>query len=157
MAQVTFLPLTFIVKLLEFYLICEYQVSFLNVGPNLANNIPQINDDSVTNYITGSYPNSMSILESTHNEIINIVNLLKYGSSVGIDEISSVVVKAVILEISKPLNTIINLSLKSGQFPNQLKIAKFLPIYKSSGKKSYAITAQYQFSHSFQFFLESVV
>ena len=55
------------------------------MGPNLANNIPQINDDSVTNYITGSYSNNMSILESTHNEIINIVNLLKSGSSVGID------------------------------------------------------------------------
>ena len=77
----------------------------------------------------------MSILESTPNEIINIVNLLKSGSSVGNNEISSVVVKAVILEISKPLNTIINLSLKSGQFPNQLKIAKIIPIYKSSNKK----------------------
>ena len=48
---------------------------FVNVGPNLAKNIPQINDDSVTNYITGSYPNSMSILKSTLNEIINIVCL----------------------------------------------------------------------------------
>ena len=66
----------------------------------------------------------MSILKSTPNEIINIVNLLKSGSSVSIDEISSVVVKAVILEISIPINTIINLSLNSGQFPNQLKIAK---------------------------------
>ena len=104
-------------------------------GPNLAKNIPQINGDSVTNYITGSYPNSMSILESTPNEIIKIVNLLKSGSSVGIDEIYSVVVKAVILEISTPLNTIINLSLNSGQFPNQLKIAKIIPIYNSSDKK----------------------
>ena len=66
----------------------------------------------------------MYILESTHNDIINIVNLLKSGRSVGIDEKSSVLVKAVILEISIPLNTIINLSLNSGQFPNQLKIAK---------------------------------
>ena len=103
--------------------------------PNLAKNIPQINDDSVTNYITGSYPNSMSILKSTPNEIINIVNLLKSGNSVGFDEISSVVVKAVILEISIPLNTIINLSLNYGQFSNQLKIAKLEPNYKSSDKK----------------------
>ena len=77
----------------------------------------------------------MSILESTLNEIINIVNLLKSGRSVGIDEISSVVVMAIILEISMPLNTIMNLSLNSGQFPNQLKIAKIIPIYKSSDKK----------------------
>ena len=61
----------------------------------------------------------MSILEGAPNEIIDIVNLLKSGSFVGIDEISSVVVKAVILETSIPLNTIINLSLNSGQFSNQ--------------------------------------
>ena len=58
----------------------------------LQNNIPQINDDCVTNYITGSYLNSMSILESTCNEIINIVNLLISGSYVDIDEIPSDVV-----------------------------------------------------------------
>ena len=92
----------------------------------------------------------MSILESTSNEIINIENLLKSGSSVGIDEISSVVVKAVILEISIPLNIIINLTLNSGQFPNQLKIAKIIPIYKSSDRKKFKITAQYQFIQSFE-------
>ena len=52
-----------------------------------------------------------------------------------IDEISSVVVTAVILKISVLLNTIINLSLNSGQFPSQLKIAKIIPIYKSSDKQ----------------------
>ena len=45
----------------------------------------------------------MSILESTPNEIINILNLLKSGSYADIDSISSVVIKAVILEISIPL------------------------------------------------------
>ena len=92
----------------------EFNDNFVNVGPKLATNIPQINDDSATNYITGSYPNSISVLKNTSKEIINIVHLLKSGSSVGIDEISSVVVK-----ISIPLNTIINLCLNSGQFRNQ--------------------------------------
>ena len=35
------------------------------------------NDDSVTNYITGSYPSSVSILESNTNEIINISKFIK--------------------------------------------------------------------------------
>ena len=77
----------------------------------------------------------MSILESTPYQLINIVNLLKSGSSVGIDELSSVVIKAVILEISIPLNTISNLSLNSGQFSNQLKIAKIITIYKLNDNK----------------------
>ena len=63
-------------------------------------------------------------------KLLTLVNLLKSGSSVGIDKISSVVVKGVILEISMPVNIIINLSLNCGQFNNQLKIAAIIPIYK---------------------------
>jgi len=45
-------------------------------------------------------------------------------------------IKKVILSISAPLKHIFNLSFNSGSIPNQLKIAKVIPIYKSGDKTS---------------------
>ena len=66
----------------------------------------------------------MSVFESTSNEVINIVNILKSSNSVGYDQISPNLIKNVISVISTPLSNIINLSLNTGKVPDQLKIAK---------------------------------
>ena len=49
------------------------------------------------------------------------VNLLKSSFSKGADDISSVVTKKVINELSVPLSIIFNKSFKLGQFPDKLK------------------------------------
>jgi len=46
------------------------------------------------------------------------------------------VVKNVISTIAQPLADIVNLSLFSGIFPDQLKIAKVVPIFKNEKKAS---------------------
>ena len=63
-------------------------------------------------------------------DIINIVNKLK--SSSGQDGISTKIMKATITNIINPITYIINQSLQTGIFPNQMKTAKVVPIYKSS-------------------------
>jgi hypothetical protein len=45
------------------------------------------------------------------------------------------IAKEVIPEIVLPLTSIFNKSLQSGQFPDKLKIAKIVPIYKSEDKQ----------------------
>ena len=77
----------------------------------------------------------MSVIESTPNEVINIVNILKSSNSVGYDQIFTNLIKNVISEISTPLSNIIHLSLNTGKVPDQLKIGKIIPIYKSNDKK----------------------
>uniref|UniRef100_A0A3P9L4Z8 Reverse transcriptase domain-containing protein n=1 Tax=Oryzias latipes TaxID=8090 RepID=A0A3P9L4Z8_ORYLA len=47
------------------------------------------------------------------------------------------VVKKVIHSVAKPLTYICNLSLQTGRFPNQMKIAKVIPIYKSGDKHQF--------------------
>ena len=43
-------------------------------------------------------------------------------------------VKTIITEIVKPLNHICNVSFHTGVFPNQMKIAKVIPVFKAGDK-----------------------
>ena len=77
-----------------------------------------------------SQTNSMFIQYVAPQDIINIVNKLK--SSSGQDGISTKIMKATITNIINPITHIINQSLQTGIVPDQMKIAKVVPIYKSS-------------------------
>ena len=56
---------------------------------------------------------------------------LKSNKSAGLDEISVNVVKSIFDKIPIPIYHIFNLSLKQGIFPNKLKIANVLPVFKA--------------------------
>lgn len=47
------------------------------------------------------------------------------------------IVKRTINEISKPLTYIYNLSFQTGRFPNKMKVAKVIPVYKSRDKHQF--------------------
>ena len=55
---------------------------FVNVGPNLANNIPASNGD-ISSYLTGSYMNGMAVKETDPVEIVRLAGSLKNTSSIG--------------------------------------------------------------------------
>ena len=57
-------------------------------------------------------------------------------SSSGYDMFSNKIIKAIKNEISKPLTLIINQMLESGIFPDSLKIAKIIPLYKKGNINS---------------------
>jgi hypothetical protein len=57
-------------------------------------------------------------------------------SLAGYDEIPDMIVKQCIHTVKKPLTFIINLSLSSGIFPNQMEIAKVRPILKKGQKQN---------------------
>ena len=70
----------------------------------------------------------------SENEIINMVNLSKSKTSFGYDGISMQIVKYIIKFIAKPLAHITNVSFKCGIFPENMKTAKVIPVYKSGDK-----------------------
>ena len=65
---------------------------------------------------------------------INILDSLKPMPNCGNDGISTKLLKAIKQEICKPLAIIINQSLATGIFPDPLKIAKVIPLYKKGNR-----------------------
>ena len=77
----------------------------------------------------------MFLFQVTESEVEKVAKGLKNKLSAGIDEIPDYVVKQCIKLLKKPLANIYNASLESGIFPDQLKIAKVVPVYKKGDKK----------------------
>ena len=73
---------------------------------------------------------SFYINPTTETEIISLIKLLKNGSS-GYDSISATAVKNTATAFITPLTHIMNLSLSSAIFPEELKIARVIPLFKS--------------------------
>ena len=69
-------------------------------------------------------------------EIKNIIKDLEAKTSCDMYGISNKFVKQIVDEIMFPLRHIFNLSLQKGVIPNELKIAKVIPIYKLDKKDS---------------------
>ena len=102
---------------------------FVNVGANLAKNIPSTNLDP-TSYISGENASSMFLLPTDSHEVQKIVSGLKQASP-GWDDISSRVIKESCDSYLTPLTHIFNLSLSQGIVPEELKVAKVIPLYKA--------------------------
>jgi hypothetical protein len=103
---------------------------FTNVGSSLAKKIPASNDTAIS-YLKGNYPNTIFLKPTNTVEIIKIINDLKTNSSCGWDDISPKVIKFCHFHIVDSLVYIVNLSLSQGVFPDQLKLAKVIPLFKS--------------------------
>ena len=64
------------------------------------------------------------------NEVVDVIKNLKDGSC-GWDEISSCVVKSTYTSFIVPITHILNISIINGVFPDELKIARVIPLFKS--------------------------
>ena len=113
----------------------EFNVFFSTIGPKLADSIP-ILDNGVTIYDYMGQPNKncMFITPVSENEIITTVKSCKPKHSKDCDDMSMYVVSKVIWPIVKPLAHIFNLSFTSGIFPEDMKIAKVIPLFKNGSK-----------------------
>ena len=66
-------------------------------------------------------------------EIIEIVKNCKNKKSTGNDNINMSIIKHVISHIVEPLTHICNISFRNGTFPDQMKVAKVIPIILFKG------------------------
>ena len=72
------------------------------------------------------------------DEIIKIIGKFDKNKSAGHDGIGNLIVKRVANEIARPLSAIFNLSLTTGIFPDQLKVAKVILIYKKDDNEIFS-------------------
>jgi len=79
-------------------------------------------------------PHSFYMLPTNNDEILSICANFVSKDSAGYDEISSTIAKSTMQCIISPLTDIINCSFETGIIPNDIKIAKVIPVYKSGPK-----------------------
>ena len=80
---------------------------------------------------------SFSFNTINENDIIKILDKFKPKTSAGPDGLSMKLLKSIKEFIAPPLSLLVNQSLCTGIFPNSLKIAKVLPLYKKGDSHSF--------------------
>ena len=68
-------------------------------------------------------------------EILHTTTNLKASTSEGYDNVSTKLLRQTVKEVATPLAHIVNLSLSHGIFPNDMKLAKIVPIFKNGNTK----------------------
>lgn len=111
---------------------------FTNIGPSLAKKIDPCPGKDFSNFLGQGISNSIFLSPVTENEILKVVEHFRNKHSCGYDDISMSMVKSIIFDIIKPLCDICNKSFVSGVFPDSMKIAKIIPLFKSGNKKIFS-------------------
>ena len=111
---------------------------FVNVGPNLAKGIqtPSTNI-RMQDYLGPANEHFMYLFEVEDSKIIEIVKHFKGKLSTDLNmdiNINMYIVKRVMTNIVKPFSQICHTSFISGIFPDNVKIAKVVPLYKADEK-----------------------
>ena len=106
---------------------CKY---FTNIGPNLASAIPTVNT-TFRSFLGNNNSTPITLKPTNSNELGNICSNFNSGKAAGYDNIPLHVAKHSFHLIFAPLADIINLSLLKGIFPDKLKIAQVIPVYKA--------------------------
>ena len=108
---------------------------FSTVGEDYANKVPSPKKSS--HHYTQKIPRNSSTIFLTPTSITEIENLIRFlpnKSSSGHDDITNILLKKLAPNISTPLSIVFNKSLKEGSFPNTMKLADVVPLYKSKEK-----------------------
>ena len=107
-----------------------FNTFFSNVGLKLAENIAYNGTKSVSSYL------KRHVTSCFYFECVTPVTVNKYITEIaakntcGPDNISSILLKRLATHIVSPLTVMINQSLCTGIFPDKLKVAKVIPLYK---------------------------
>jgi len=104
---------------------------FSQIGIQTSHSVPPSNK-SFRDYMPRPVRNSMFIEPVLPSDVLSITNKLKPKLSYGHDDISTKLLKQTIDNIVQPITHIINRSFETGIVPLEMKIAKVIPIHKSS-------------------------
>ena len=104
---------------------------YSTIGSNLANNI-QEKGPSINDYLKNIKinPNMMYLHPITPSEILRHIDQLPSKNSSGYDSISNRFLKSIKHAITTPLTKIFNLSISTGEFPENMKLAEVIPLFK---------------------------
>ena len=112
----------------------EFNKYFSEVGEKLARELPA-SCDHFSQYL-GDRSENVFKFRHVHESYVKKIILDFKDCSPGYDDLSMKVIKYCVDEIVFPLSVICNLSMHTGVFPDKLKQAQIIPIFKSNNRKS---------------------
>ena len=105
-------------------------VFFTNIVEKIAKGINYDGNKNYDHYLNKDIHSSFTFMNIDEDAINKIIYNLPPKSSSGCDGISTKLLKVIAPVIIKPLTLLINQVLNTGTFPDKLKIAKVIPIFK---------------------------
>lgn len=114
----------------------DFNDFFVQSVEDIVSNIPPCRPETLDFFSTARPPNFFSVWrEVRQDRIIKIVKGFKPSKSQDVYGVSCSMLKCVIESIADPLCVAINSCLRSGVFPDCLKIARTIPIFKKGDHK----------------------
>ena len=107
----------------------KFNEYFINIGRSLSEGITPVH--SYRDYLSNKPNKRFNFNAVNEKGVMDIINRLKNKSSYGHDTISNKLIKRAKEILVKPLVLLVNQMLTSGFFPNELKISKVKPLFKS--------------------------
>jgi len=104
---------------------------FAAFGPNLASKIQVIEDNITPTEMLTKKDSSFNLKKVEASSVLKLLNGVKVNKATGIDKISNRILKIAAPVIQKNFTNLFNLSITSGVFPSDWKIAKVSPLFKS--------------------------
>ena len=108
----------------------EFNRYFIEIGPKLCQATEHTTVESYRDYLKKPLLPSFEFSPADVDDVRKAIDLLKPKTSTGLDKISNKLLKYVKWEISPILTKIFNQSIHQGVFPDILKQAKVIPLYK---------------------------
>ena len=127
---------------------------FKNIGEKLADNIHYNGSMSFENYLKKSNETEFSFSQITEKQVETVIDNLSNKHSCGVDGISTNLLKKCKNPLIPALTLIINQTLTSGIFPEKLKVAKVVPLFKNGEKLFYPIIVLYRYYQPCRRFLK---
>ena len=108
----------------------KFNEYFINIGPNLVANMNIRDNTDFKDYLDKQINTNFTFKSINEHDVGKIIDSVHSKSSYGEDGISPKLLKYLKSAILKPFTLIINQILHTGIFPEHLKIARVLPLFK---------------------------
>ena len=106
-----------------------------NIGLNLSNHIAYSGEKDCEYYLKDNLNCKFALNEVDEQTISKTIDNLPNKASCGFDNISTIFLKQIAPTIIKPLTLLINQVFNTAIFPDRLKLAKVIPVFKKGDSK----------------------
>ena len=132
----------------------KYNIFFSKIGDQVISELVKNNNVNYKQYLTNPTDARFQFEEVSVDTTMQLISKLKSKDTKGHDLISNNLLKVIKHEIVKPLTFIMNQSLKTGTFPDRLKVARVRPLFKQGDNQLITNYRQYQYYHRYLKYLK---